>query len=126
MAASEYLDNALLNATLTNTSYTSPATVYAALYSVAPTKTTSGTELSGDGYSRQSVAFSVASGTATSTADVTFGAATATWLTAVAWAILDDSTGGNILYYSSLSPTQTVLNGNTLTIATGDITITMD
>ena len=40
MAASEYLDNALLNATLTNTSYTSPATVYAALYSVAPTKTT--------------------------------------------------------------------------------------
>ena len=126
MAASEYLDNALLNATLTNTSYTSPATVYAALYSVAPTKTTAGTELSGSGYSRQSVAFSVSTGVATSTADVVFGPASATWSTAVAWAIVDDSTGGNILYYSSLSPTQTVLNGNTLTIATGDITITMD
>ena len=126
MSASNYLENALLNATLTNTSYTSPATVYAALYSVAPTESTSGTELSGSNYSRQSVAFSVASGVATNTANVTFGAASATWSTAVAWAICDASSSGNILYYSTLSPTQTVLNGDSLTFASGDITVSMD
>ena len=126
MPASNYLDDAILNATLTNTPYTGPATVYVALYSVAPTKSTSGTELSGSNYSRQSASFSVSTGVATSTASVAFGAASADWSTAVAWAILDDSTGGNILYFGSLSPSQTVLNGNTLTFATGDITVTMD
>lgn len=44
---SNYLENALINATLRNTSYTSPATVYLALYTSDPTDADSGTEVSG-------------------------------------------------------------------------------
>lgn len=126
MSASNYLENAVLNATLVNGQSYAAGNVYAALYSVAPTDSTSGTELSGSNYSRQQVTFTVSSGTATSNVTVTFGAASATWNTAVAWAILDASSAGNILYYSTLSPAQTVLNGNSLTFASGDITISMD
>ena len=36
-AMSNYLENALVNATLRNTTYTSPATVYVGLYTSDPT-----------------------------------------------------------------------------------------
>jgi hypothetical protein len=126
MSASNYLENALLNATLANVSYTTPATVYTALYSVAPTDSTSGTELSGSGYARVSTAFSVSSGVATNTGNVTFGPASADWVTAVAWSIADASTSGNILYYGPLSTAQTVLNGNSLTFGIGNVSVTMN
>lgn len=126
MSASNYLEDAVLNATLVNGQSYAAGNVYAALYSVTPTESTSGTELSGSNYSRQQVTFTVSGGTATSNAAVTFGAASANWSTAVAWAICDASSSGNILYYGSLVPTQTVLSGNSLTFASGDITVTMD
>ncbi len=50
---SNYLENALINATLRNTSYTSPTTVYVALYTSDPTDADSGTECSGTSYARQ-------------------------------------------------------------------------
>jgi hypothetical protein len=126
MSASNYLENALLNATLANVSYTTPATVYTALYSVAPTDSTSGTELSGSGYARVSTAFSVSSGVATNTGNVTFGPASADWVTAVAWSIADASSSGNILYYGPISTAQTVLNGNSLTFGIGNVSVTMN
>ena len=126
MSASNYLENALLNATLANVSYTTPATVYTALYSVTPTDSTSGTELSGSGYARVSTAFSVSSGVATNTGNVTFGPASADWVTAVAWSIADAASAGNILYYGPLSTAQTVLNGNSLTFGIGNVSVTMN
>ena len=126
MSASNYLENALLNATLANVSYTTPATVYTALYSVSPTESTSGTELSGSGYARVSTAFSVSSGVATNTGNVTFGPASADWVTAVAWSIADAASAGNILYYGPLSTAQTVLNGNSLTFGIGNVSVTMN
>jgi len=103
MALTNYLENALLNATVRNTTYTSPATVYLALYSVAPTASTAGTELSGSGYSRQAITFNAPSGgSVTSNVTVTFGPATANWSTINATAVVDASTSGNILSGSSL------------------------
>ena len=123
---SNYLANAIANATLRNTSYTSPANVYVALYSTAPTANTSGTELSGNGYSRQSVTFSAPSaGAASSNVAVTFGPATGNnWPGAKAFAITDASTAGNILYFTTIT-TQNVLVGKSLTYASGNITITI-
>ena len=46
-AASDYLEAALLDATLRATSYTSPSTVYLALYTSDPGDDNSGTECSG-------------------------------------------------------------------------------
>jgi hypothetical protein len=126
MSASNYLENALLNATLANVSYTTPTTVYTALYSVTPTDSSAGTELSGSGYARVSTAFSVSSGVATNTGNVTFGPASANWVTAVAWSIADAASAGNILYYGPLSTAQTVLNGNSLTFGIGNVSVTMN
>lgn len=123
---SNYLANALANATLRNTSYTSPANVYVALYSTAPTANTAGTELSGNGYSRQSVTFSAPSaGAANSNVAVSFGPATGNnWLTVKGMAIVDASSSGNILYFQSTT-SQNVLLGKTLTYGSGNITITI-
>jgi hypothetical protein len=124
MAMTDYLQNALLNATVRNTSYTSPAAVYMALYSVAPTESTSGTELTGSGYSRESITFSAPSlGVATSNVAVTFGPATADWSLITAIAIVDASSSGNILYFKNAS--NQVNDGSSLEFASGDVTITL-
>ena len=125
MAMTNYLSNALANAVVRNTSYTSPATVYCALYSTPPTVSTSGTELSGSGYSRQAVTFNAPSaGTAASNVAVTFGPASANWTAAVAMGIVDASSSGNILYFKTIA-TQVVLSGASLVLGTGNITVTM-
>lgn len=126
MAMSNYLSNALANAVVRNVSYTSPANVYVALYSTAPTVSTAGTELTGNGYSRQNVTFSApSSGAANSNVAVTFGPATGNaWPAAIAMSVTDASTGGNILYFKSISP-QIVDVGDSLTLSSGNITVTM-
>lgn len=123
---SNYLSNKLANATLRNTSYSSPAAVYVALYSTAPTASTAGTELSGNSYSRQSVTFSAPSaGSASSNVAVNFGPATGNnWLTVKGMAIVDASSTGNILYFQTTT-SQNVLTGKTLTYGSGNITITL-
>ena len=125
MPISNDLANKLANATVRNTSYTGPATVYVALYSVAPTASTSGTELSGSGYTRETVTFNAPSaGVVASNVAVSFGPATANWSPAVAMATVDASTGGNIMWFKSIA-TQIVKNGDTLDLDSGDITITI-
>jgi hypothetical protein len=59
MTLSNYLENALGNAVLRNTTYTSPATVYLHLYPTDPTEADTATELTtAGGYAPQSIAFS--------------------------------------------------------------------
>lgn len=126
MAMSDYLENALLDAVVNNTSFTSPANVYVALYSTAPTESTSGTELTGNGYARQEITFSAAvTGVATSDAVITFPTATSDWLTVVGVAIVDSATAGNILFYKNTAG-RNIKSGDTLNIDSGDITITLD
>ena len=125
MALTNYLENALLNATVRNTTYTSPATVYLALYSVAPTASTAGTELSGSGYSRQAITFNAPSGGAvTSNVTVTFGPATANWSTINATAVVNASTGGNIMYFTPTAG-QNILSGSSLVIGGGNVSIVL-
>ena len=120
-----YLRNKLLDATLKNTTYTSPSTVYMALYSTVNSAATAGTELTGNGYSRQSATFnSAVTGTITSNATVTFTSVGNTWLPAVSTAVTDASTGGNILYFQNGVP-RTVPADESLTFESGDITITI-
>ena len=123
---SDDLANKLANATLRNTSYTGPGNVYASLYSVAPTANTSGTELTGNGYSRQLTTFSAPSGgDASSNVTITFGAATGNnWPTVVAVGIVDASTSGNLMYYSTIAG-RNVKIGDSLIFDSGNITITI-
>lgn len=126
MPITNYLSNSIANATLRNTSYTSPASVYVALYTTAPTASTAGTELTGNGYSRQISTFSAPSaGSASSNVTVTFGPVTGNaWTGVVAVSITDASTAGNILYYNPIA-TRNVKVGDTLTFGSGNVVVSI-
>ena len=125
MAQSSYtLDTALLKATLTGNTFTGNTTMFMSLYSTAPTGNTGGTELTGNGYSRQTAAFTVANNVATLSGNVVFTASGNSWVVTAA-GVMDAPTAGNLLYFNSLPTTKTVASGYTLTFPTGNVTITL-
>ena len=126
MAMTNYLENKLLEAVVKNTAYTTPTTVYLGLFSSAPGEAGGGTELTGSNYSRVALTFGTASaGTTTTTADTTFATASADWTTAVSIGIFDAATSGNLLFYKNIAGRK-VKSGTALTIATGDLSLTLD
>jgi hypothetical protein len=123
---SNYLENALVNATLRNTSYTSPATVYLALYTSDPTDADSGTECSGTSYARQSITFGAPSnGVTTNSAAIEFPQAGGSWGTVTHVGIRDASTSGNLLYHTPLDASKTIATGDVFRIATGSLSVTL-
>ena len=108
------------------------ATYTVALFTVTPTETTAGTEVSTDstGYSRQTVSFTAATTTSSVTkvsnnATITFGPATSNWGTVTGAAVFDDQ--DNMLIYGNFeSGAITVSTGNKVEIAIGALTITLD
>ena len=123
---SNYLENALINATLRNTTYTSPATVYISLWTTDPTDAGSGTEVSGGSYARTSVTFGAPSnGVTTNSAAVEFPQATASWGTIAYFGINDASTGGNLLYHSPVTTSKTIDTGDIFKFASGAISVTL-
>jgi len=101
---SNYLENAIMNHIFRNTAYTSPTALYIALFTTDPTDAGTGTEVSGGGYARQSIAFGEPSnGEVKNSADITFPAATESWGTVSYWGIYDNSSGGNFLAYGAFS-----------------------
>ena len=123
---SNYLENALINAVLRNTSYTSPATVYVSLYTSDPTDADSGTEVSGGSYARTAVTMGAPSdGVSTNSADVTFPTATASWGTVTHIGIHDASTSGNLLFHTPLDTSKTIDSGDIFKITTGNLSVTL-
>lgn len=125
-AASDYLENKLLDHVLRATTYTAPADVFLSLHTGSPLDNNSGAnELSGSGYARQDITFAAASGGVISnSADVVFTASGGAWSTASHWGIYDASTSGNLLFHGALGSSKTLADGDTLTFAAGDIDIT--
>jgi hypothetical protein len=123
---SNYLENALINAVLRNTSYTSPTTVYIGLFTSDPTDAGSGTEVTGGSYARTSATFGAPSnGVSVTTADVTFPTATASWGT-VGWiGIHDASTAGNLLFHTPLDVSKTIDSGDIFKISSGNLSVTL-
>ena len=123
---SNYLENALINAVLRNTSYTSPTTVYVALFTSDPTDAGSGTEVSGGSYARTSITFGAPSnGVSLSNADCTFPQATASWGTLGWIGIYDASTSGNLLFHTPLDTSKTIDSGDIFKIASGSLSVTL-
>ena len=123
---SNFLEDALINATLRNTTYTSVATVYVSLWTSDPTDAGSGTEVSGGSYARTAVTFGAPSnGASTNSADVTFPTATASWGT-VGWiGINDAATSGNLLYHTALDTAKAIDSGDIFKISTGNLSVTL-
>ncbi len=123
---SNYLENAIINATLRNTTYTSVATVYVSLWTSDPTDAGSGTEVSGGSYARTAVTFGAPSGgVSTNSAAVEFPQATASWGT-IGWIGINDAqTSGNLLYHTALDTSKTIDSGDIFKIATGNLSVTL-
>lgn len=123
---SNYLENALINAVLRNTSYTSPATVYLALYTSDPTDADAGTEVSGNAYARQAITFGAPSnGVSTNTAAIEFPQATGSWGTVAYVGIRDADTGGNLLFHTALDASKTIATGDVFRVAIGSLSVTL-
>ena len=125
-AMSNYLENALINATLRNTSYTSPSVVYVGLFTSDPTDAGSGTEVSGGSYARKSATFGAPSnGASTISSAIEFDQATGSWGTVTHFGIYDASTGGNLLYHGALTASKAIDTGDVFKFATSALTVTL-
>jgi hypothetical protein len=121
---SNFLENALINATLRNTSYTSPAVVYLALYTNDPTDADTGTEVTGNGYVRQSITFGAPSnGVSTNSAAIEFPQATGSFGTVTHVGIRDALTSGNLLYHTALDASKTIATGDVFRVASGSLSV---
>ena len=127
-AFSDYLENKVLGHVFGGTAYTAPTTLYVALYTVAPSDTGGGTEVSGGAYARQTATFTVSGTnptTASNTAAIEYPSATANYGTVVAVGVLDASSGGNLLAYSTLDSSKVVSSGDAFRFNAGDLDITL-
>ena len=123
---SEYLENAVLNYVFRNTGTPTTATVYLALYTVAPTDAGGGTQVTGGGYARQAITFGASSaGAIANTSAVAFTASGAAYGTVVAVGVFDALTAGNLLAWDAIT-SAVIGDGDTLNFAIGDIDITLD
>lgn len=128
-ALSNYAENKVLDHLVGKTAFTMP-TVSIALYTTAPTDSTSGTEVStsGTAYARKATAgadWNAASGGSISNANAfEWSTATAAWGTVVAAALVDGS--GNILAYGTAAASKVIDTGDTYRIPAGSLTLTLD
>lgn len=126
-AMSDYLEDALVNATLRNTTFTSPANVYVGLFTTDPTDDGSGTEVSGGSYAREIGTFGAPSNGSTSNdADIQFNQATDNWGTITHFGIFDALTSGNLLYHGILTSSKTIETGDVFKFATGSLVVTLE
>jgi hypothetical protein len=124
-AMSDYLENEILDHILGTGAYTMPSTVYVGLSTGSFNDDNSGTELTGNGYARESIAFAAASsGTASNSGAVEFSAATGSWGTVSHFGLFDASTSGNLLIHGALTASKVIETGDILKIAVGDMDIT--
>lgn len=132
-AASNYLENKVLDHVLRVAGYTQPGSLNVGLFTNtsgnAAANLEAGTltdEVSGGSYARQSATFSAASGGSASTsATITFPAATANWGTITHVAILDASTSGNVLFWGAVTTSKTIETGDTFQITSGNLTVSL-
>lgn len=125
MNKSDYLRNALLNHTLRGVAFTAPSAWFVALFNVAPTSAGGGSEVSGGGYTRLAVTFSVpASGHSSNTLALNFPTPTADWGDVPAAALFDASSAGNMLYFGPLGTPKTIYTSDVVFFPPGFFQIT--
>jgi hypothetical protein len=130
-----YFEKAVLNLALRNTSFSPATPMYVALFTAAPTDaytsaSPDGTEVSGNAYARQVIAFGAPSGTPSACANsgtINFPAATpGAWGVITHFAIFDALTNGNLLYWNSLTASKTVNATDIFQFAAASISISED
>lgn len=132
MPATTYLANKLLEHQVGKTSFTMP-TVYVGLSSTTPALGGTGiTEPTGGAYARVATSgatwTTAASGSINNAAAITFTQASADWVSGsnlTHGVLYDAASGGNVLAYGALTTPKNILNGDTASIAIGQLVITI-
>lgn len=113
------------------------SSMWVALFTAAPTDSTTGTEVTGGSYARVAVSrtgagFDAAAGTlalTSNTAAVTFPTATADWGTLTAFGITKSLAGAlstDLVYWGTLTVSKAILNGDIAQFLAGAIDVTQD
>ncbi len=101
-----------------------------AAYTVAPTDSTAGTEVTNaNAYARRPVTFSAAaSGSTSNSATVTWATATGSWGTVVAIAVVDSAThgAGNVIAPGVLAESKVIGTNDVLEVLATAFVVTMD
>jgi hypothetical protein len=132
---SDYLEKKLLDHLFNKAAYTAP-TIYLALSTADPLDDGSGMAeptIGSLGYARKQTAagdWATATGTnptkTLNANDLAFPEATGSWGTIAYFTLMDNSSGGNQLAHGSLAVSKTVVSGDTLHFAAGDLEIDLD
>jgi hypothetical protein len=131
MSFSDFMENAILNAILRNTSLVGGTTIYLGLHTADPTDAGTGTEVSGGSYARQGLtsgfpAASGSSGSVANSSNITFPQASGSWGTITHVQLWSASTSGNAYWSGALTASKVVGSGDTFQIDAGDLTATVD
>lgn len=141
-ALSDYLENKLVDQLFRGQAYTFPSTLYVGLLTSAPSDAGGGTEVSGNGYSRASIASSLSNwagtqGAGTTTASsgtggqtsnnatIAFATPSATWGTVTHFGVYDAASGGNLLFWGSLGISKTINQSDTVQFPAASLTFTL-
>jgi hypothetical protein len=126
---SDYCANKLIDLIFRGQAFTWPATLYGALFTVAPSNAGGGTEVSVGSYARfvlastlaalsgtqaagSTVASTGTSGRISNNAALSYPAPSAAQGTVVAEGLIDASTGGNLMFWAALSSPRTISSGS--------------
>ena len=122
---SDYLELKFLDHFTGTASTSAPSAVYLGLATGSIGDDASGSELTGNNYSRKAITFaSASSGSIASNANVEFDPATGSWGSVSHWGIFDASSSGNLLFHGSFTSAKTIASGDILKVASGSLTIT--
>jgi hypothetical protein len=140
-AASNYLENKILDHVLkyTTAPFTGPTTLYVGLFNNTSGSTATNLEngtltdetvtTGGTLYARQPITFaSASSGTSANNTTITFTpSAGANWGTITHVAIMDSATrgAGNVLFYGAVTTSKTIDTGDTFSISSGNLTVSL-
>lgn len=142
-AASDYLENKMVDHIFRAQTFAAPTTLYISLYTGAPSDSGGGTEVSGGSYARVSVTCSLAnwagtqgagttvassgsSGTTSNNNAITFPTSSASWGLCTHFGIHDAASAGNLLFEGALTSSVTIGSGETRSFAAGALTVQVD
>lgn len=136
---SNHLEQKLLDHVYNEVAYSSPTTIYVALYTDDPTDADTGTEVSGGSYARvlvnengggapawdlaivDGIGYMVTNGD-----DIQFPTATGAWGTVTHVGLRDASSGGNLLHFTALAASQVVGDGGIVKFLVGDLSMRLE
>lgn len=125
---SDYLENKVLDHFFGVATFTPPTTVFVGLSTADPTDSgVSLAEPTGNNYAREEIFFAAAANRSVAqNALVTFNQASGPWGTASHWALFDSLASGNMLAYGALTVNKSIVNGNTPSVASGQVVVSFN